>query len=239
MEKVIYALWRTPGEDRATLNARLKDEVAPALLALPNVRALRLNLQDADVARAEPLRQLGPGEPMDGVAQVWLDVSHAAFRRSVDDALAAACARIDAWLVTESTIIPNTRHPSREGTRTEGWSQFCFIRRPERFSPEEWLYNWQALHTSVGIETQGNFEYVQHVVVRPLTEGAFPYAGIVEECFPTAAMDDPHVFFDAVGDETKFATNTARMAESCARFIEMPGGIHVLPTSQYEYRKLA
>jgi len=239
MEKVIYALWRKPGEDRATLSARLKDEVAPALLALPNLRALRLNLQDEDVARAEPLRQPGPGEQMDAVAQVWLDVSHDAFRRPVDEALAAVSTRIEAWLVTESTIIPNTRHPSNEGARTDGWSQFCFIRRPDRFSQDEWLYNWQALHTGVGVETQDNFEYVQHVVVRPLTEGAFPYAGIVEECFPTAAMDDPYVFFDAVGDEAKFAANTATMAESCARFIEMPGGIHVLPTSQYEYRKLA
>lgn len=239
MEKVVYALWRRPDENRAALNRRLQEDTVPALLALPNVRALRLNLQDADVARAEPLRQPGPGEQMDAVAQIWVDAAHAAFRQPVDDILSAAAARIDAWLVTEATIIANTQHPSHLGKRTEGWSQFCFIRRPDRYSPEEWLHNWQVLHTAVGIETQANFEYVQHVVARPLTEGAYPYGGIVEECFPSAAMEDARVFYDAVHDPEKFAANSALMMESCGRFIEMPGGIHVLPTSQYDYRKLA
>ncbi len=239
MEKVIYALWRRPGEDRDALNARLKDEAAPALLALPNVRALRLNLQDADVAPAASLRQPGPGEQMDAALQLWIDVSHDAFRKPVDDILSAACGRIDAWAVLESAIIPNTLHPSREGARTEGWSQFCFIRRPDRYTPDEWRYNWQVLHTRVGVDTQANFEYVQNFVVRPLTEGAFPYGGIVEECFPAAAMIDNRVFYDAVDDDEKYTANAALMAESCGRFIEMPGGIHVLPTSQYEYRKLA
>lgn len=238
MEKVIYALWRRPGEERAALNARLKDEAAPRLLALPNVHALRLNLQDEDVARAEPLRQPGPGEQMDAAAQIWLDVSHDAFRKPVDDALASACGRIDAWLVSEATIIPNMRHPSQEGARTEGWSQFCFIRRPDAHAPDAWQHNWQVLHTAVAVDTQDNFEYVQNFVVRPLTPGAFPYGGIVEECFPADAMDDDRVFFGAVDDDARYAANTAAMAESCARFIEMPGGIHVLPTSQYEYRKL-
>ncbi len=238
MEKIVYALWCKPNEDRAALNARLRADAVPALLSLSNVRALRLNFQDADVARAEPLRQAGPGEQMDAVAQLWVDAAHDMFRKPVDEILSAACGRIDAWVVLSSDIIPNTLHPSQEGVRTEGWSQFCFIRRPDRLSPEEWRHNWQVLHTPVGIETQSNFEYVQNFVVRPLTEGAFPYAAIVEECFPTAAMDDSHVFFDAVGDQARYEANLATMSESCSHFVEMPGGIHVLPTSQYDYRKL-
>lgn len=239
MEKIIYAVWRKDGESRDALNARLKEDVAPALLALPNVRSLRLNLQDGDVTRAEALRQHGTDPQMDAAVQLWVDVGHDEFRKPIDDVLSAAAARIAAWVVLESTIIPNTLHPSAVGERTYGWSQFCFIKRPEKFTPDQWRYNWQVLHTPVAIDTQSNFEYVQNFIVRPLIEGPHPYAAIVEECFPTEAMDDSHVFFDASGDNAKYAQNAQAMADSCARFVEMPGGIDVLPTSQYDYRKLA
>lgn len=239
MEKIIYALWRKQGESRETFNQRLRDETAPGLLDLPNIHGLRINLQDDAVTRAEPLRQHGTDPQMDAALQVWVDASHDQFRKPLDDRLAAATARIAAWVVLESRVIPNTLHPSQPGERTYGWSQFCFIKRPDRFSFDQWRYNWQVLHTPVAIETQSNFEYVQNLIVRPLIEGPHPYAAIVEECFPTDAMDDPQTFFDAPGDEAKFKRNAQEMADSCARFVEMPGGIDVLPTSQYDFRKLA
>lgn len=239
MEKIIYAVWRKDGESRETLNARLREDVVPALLALPNVRSLRVNLQDGDVTRAEALRQHGTDPQMDAAVQLWVDVAHDEFRKPIDDVLSGAAARIAAWVVLESTIIPNASHPSSAGERTYGWSQFCFIKRPEKFTPDQWRYNWQVLHTPVAIDTQSNFEYVQNFIVRPLIEGPHRYAAIVEECFPTEAMDDSHVFFDALGDDVKHTQNAQAMADSCTRFVEMPGGIDVLPTSQYDFRKLA
>ena len=237
MEKVIYALWRRGGETREALNRRLREETAPRLLALPNIRALRLNLQDEAVVAAEPLRQQGTDPQMDAAVQIWLDVSHGEFRMPVDAILKDAAGRIGAWLVLESAAIPNTRHPSREGERTEGWSQFCFIQKPDRLPHDQWLHNWQGLHTRVGIDTQSNFEYIQNLVVKPLIEGPIVYAAIVEECFPTGAMTDPQLFFDAAGDPARFEENLRIMMESCTRFIEQ-GGIDVLPTSQYELRKI-
>lgn len=239
MEKIIYALWRREGESREAFNQRLRDEAAPRLLALPNVKGLRLNLQDDAVARAEPLRQQGLDPQMDAAAQLWVEVSHEPFRAPIDAVLREASGKIAAWTVLESTIIPNRQHPSTEGARTEGWSQVCFIQRPDRLQPEEWRRIWQDSHTRVGIDTQANFEYVQNLVIRPLIEGSQTYAAIVEECFPTDAMDSAHVFYDAVGDDAKLKRNLQEMIESCARFIDAEaGGIDVLPTSQYEYRKL-
>jgi hypothetical protein len=239
VEKVIYAVWRRDGETREVFNARLLNETGPKLLALPGVRGLRLNLQDEAVTRAEPLRQTGTDPQMDAAVQLWLDVSHGEFRAPVDAVLRAATGRIAAWVVLESSVIPNTLHPSEDGKRTEGWSQFCFIQRPQSTPYDQWLHNWQGLHTSVAIDTQSNFEYLQNRVITPLIEGPHPYVAIVEECFPTDAMDDSAVFFDAVGDAAKYEANTRAMAESCARFVEMGEtcGIDVLPTSQYELRK--
>lgn len=237
MEKVIYALWRREGETREQLNQRLHAEVGPKLLALPNVRGLRFNLLDEHVARASGIYRPATRPEIDAAIQIWLDVSHDAFRAPVDAILRGAAGRIAAWLVLESSIIPNTLHRSVEGKRTEGWSQFCFLQRPEHLDYDQWRYNWQVLHTRVAIDTQSNFEYLQNLVIRPLIEGPIAYAAIVEECFPTDAMDDPQVFFDAPGDEAKYQANLQAMMESCDRFIDQTR-IDVLPTSQYELRKV-
>ena len=235
MEKVIYALWARDGEGREELTRRLQREVAPKLLERPEVRGLRLNLQDEAVAPAESLRQVATNPQMDAVVQVWLDSANDRFREPIDAILRDSAGRIGAWLVVESTIIRNTAHPAVPGERTQGWSQFVFLVRPERLTHEQWRYNWQVLHTPVAIDTQSNFEYVQHPVVRPLIEGPHPYAAMVEECFPAEAMTNSPAFFDAVGDAAKFEANTRAMAESCARFID-DGGVDVLLTSQYELR---
>ncbi|MFT4054037.1 MAG: EthD domain-containing protein [Novosphingobium sp.] len=237
MEKIIYALWRRPGETREALNARIEAEARPALLALPNVQGLRINYQDHAVTRAEGLRQFGTDPQMDAVVQLWIEVSHSPFRDPVDAALKAVAGDVAAWLVLESAIIPNRDHPPAPGERTYGWSQMCFLQKPAHLEHEEWRRIWQDSHTHVGAGTQSNFEYVQNLIVRPLIPGPLPYAAIVEECFPTDAMDDAHVFFDAVGDEERFARHTREMAESCARFLFMPGGVDVLPTSQYDARR--
>lgn len=237
MEKIIYALWRKEGETRQTLNERIERQVAPALLALPEVHGLRVNVQDDAVLRAEPLRQLGTEPQMDAVVQVWTQVSHEPFRAPIDAVLRDATGQIAAWVVLESAIIPNSAHPTPVGERTAGWSQVCFLQIPDHLDKEEWRRIWQDSHTMVGRDTQSNFEYVQNFIVRPLIPGPVDYGSFVEECFPTDAMDDAHVFFDAVGDEERFARHTGLMGESCARFLRMPGGVDVLPTSQYDYRK--
>jgi hypothetical protein len=234
MEKLIYALWARDGEDIRSLNQRLKNEVAPALLALDDVRGLRLNLQDESVVRAEALRQscADTGQPQAAV-QIWVEDSA---RPTVDSTLEHATGQRACWRVAPSTIIPNIDHPPTTGQRTPGWSQLCFLLKPERLDHATWRHNWQGLHTPVAVQTQSNFEYVQNLIVETVIEGPQDYAAIVEECFPESAMDDSYSFFDAIGDKPKFAANTKAMADSCARFIDA-GGVDLLPTSQFDERR--
>ena len=173
---------------------------------------------------------------MDAAVQLWLDSAHDQFRAPVDAVLNEAADRIGAWLVVESTIIPNTAHPPSPGSRTGGWSQFVFLRQPAQLSYDQWRHNWQVLHTPIAVETQANFEYRQNLVVRALVEGAEPYVAIVEECFPVAAMTSQEAFFDAVGDQARLEANTSAMMESCARFIDFAAGVDVIPTSQHQLR---
>lgn len=232
MEKIIAALWKPEAQPDADFNAGLLNLMAPALQAAGAVQ-LRLNLQDATVAPGAGLRQINTRPQMHAIAQFWLPSANQRFRGAVDAALAAHSERFAAWIAVESTIIPNRDHPPAKGARTWGFSQSTFLGLPPRLRHEEWRRIWQTTHTQVAIETQANFEYVQHVLVQPLTEGAPDFAGFVEECFPIQALSDPQVFFDAVGDQAKFDRNLASMMESCGRFIDFDR-IDVLITSQFD-----
>ncbi len=236
MEKVIVALWAPAGESRADYGARLLAQL-PAALKAAGASGIRLNLRDATVEPAAALVQQWQQPQQDAVAQFWLPSANAIFRQPVDDILAAHSSRFEAWLVAESTIIPNADHPPQPGSRTWGWSQASFISFLPNQSWEASIRHWHSHHTRVAIDTQSNFEYVQNVIVRALTDNAPAYGAFVEECFPLEAMTDGRVFFDAVDDDAKFATNTQAMNESCAGFIEFTR-IDIIPTSQFDYAHL-
>ena len=232
MEKVIAALWAKPDEDRAAFNGRLRADL-PAALKAAGASKVRLNLRDADVEPANALIQRWQDPQQDAVVQFWLPSANAIFRGPVDAALAAHCARFALWLVAESTIIANSAHAPAPGTRTWGWSQASFISFRPDLPRQDAIAVWHSHHTRVAIDTQSNFEYVQNLVVRPLTADAPAYDAFVEECFPAEAMTNPQAFYDAVGDEAKFQANLATMMDSCGRFIDF-SRIDIIPTSQYD-----
>lgn len=231
MEKVIYVLWRDRQIPSSQWNRTVRAQLADKLLSL-GAHGVQINVTDADVEPAAALRQENTRPGIDGIAAVWIDSAVPMFRQPYDDAVRAVVPHCAAYLVTESQPIRNTRFPAQAGERTAGFSQLAFLKRPPRLTHEAWLDVWHNHHTRVAIDTQDNFLYVQNVVVRALTHAAPGYDAIVEECFPAAAMTDPHAFFDAVGDEEKFQRNINEMMDSCARFIDFDK-IDVVPTSQY------
>lgn len=233
MEKIIYLLWRDPAQTAESFGAQLREALVPQLRTA-GARQVRINVADAGIAKAVGLRQVLLKPQPEALVQVWVHSAIQALREGVDGAVAAAGPRHAAYLVTESQPIVNTRHPAVPGARTYGFAQVALLRRPARLAYTEWLDVWHNSHTQVAVETQSTFEYMQNVVIRPLTEGAPAIDAIVEECFPPEAMTDFKAFFDAPGDEPKFKANFQRMLQSVARFIE-PGQLDVIPTSQYAF----
>ncbi|HJV27663.1 MAG TPA: EthD domain-containing protein [Aromatoleum sp.] len=231
MEKVVYVVWRDSATSPEAFRERLRNGVADKLLTL-GARGVQVNVADDAVQPAAGLRQVRTRPQMEGLVSVWMDSAIEQFRKPFDEAIEAVSARIAGYLVTESNPIRNTRFPPKPGERTAGFSQLAFLKRPPRLTHEAWLDVWHNSHTQIAVDTQDNFQYVQNVVVRPLTYGAPAFDAIVEECFPAAAMTDPHAFFDAVGDEEKLQRNVQAMMDSCHRFIDFDK-IDVLPTSQY------
>ncbi|WP_313809207.1 EthD domain-containing protein [Sphingobium sp.] len=236
MEKLICALWAPEGVNRADYAARLVATL-PGALKAARASSIRLNVRDATVGPAAPLNQQWQERQQDAVAQFWLPSANAIFREAVDDVLTTQSSRFEAWLVAESTIIPNAAHPPQAGSRTWGWSQASFISFLPDMRWQDAVSHWHRHHTRVAIDTQSNFEYVQNIIVRPLTGNAPAYGAFVEECFPLEAMTDPRAFFDAMGDDAKFAHNSREMTDSCAGFIDF-GRIDVIPTSQFDFAHL-
>lgn len=246
MEKVIAALWAPPHQSPEEFGAALLGTLPRALVAAGASR-VRLNLRDATVAPGEALVQQWQAPQQAAVVQFWMPSANARFRTAVDAALAAHSAWFAAWLVCESEIIPNAAHPCSTNVspgkhpttpeRTWGWSQASFITFRPDITREEAVSHWHSHHTRVAIETQSNFEYVQNLIVRPLTEGAPAYSAFVEECFPLEALEQPEVFFDAVGNPEKFKANLDAMMASCHAFIDFTRN-DIIPTSQFDFAHL-
>jgi hypothetical protein len=232
VEKVDYVLWRPAGMSPHVFAETLRSPVADALLGL-GVRGLQLNVADEHVAGAV-MRMAHLDPQMEAVLGVWVDSASAARRRRVDEVVAQVAEPWAAYLVTESERLRDA-DPAPLGERTRGFANLAFLRRPVTLDPATWLSRWQDDHTGVAIETQSTFRYVQDVVVRGLTPGAPPVAGIVEECFPTEALTDLHAFFDAGGDDDRLSDHLGRMNESVNRF-GAGESIDVVPTSEYVLR---
>lgn len=230
MEKLLYAFWRGT-EPAAALRQRFLEVAAPAIRDAGAER-LQLNIADfTDLRGALPnfsIASMSP--PPDGIVSFWLT---SAWRREpVERLLRGTFGRLAGYVVAESTILRNVAHPSRAGERTTGFSQVTFLQVPPRLDAAAWRRTWFEEHTPVAIDTQANFRYVQNVVVMPLAGDAPRIAGIVEECFPEAALHDPAVFFDAAGDPADLRRRVQIMQQSSAKFIDLDR-LDVIATSEY------
>jgi hypothetical protein len=216
----MYALWGT-----ALAPALRAPELREALRAAGAIR-LQVNVDDTDVAAAK-LRITTFDSPVCAVASVWTEGEPGGF----SELLAGTAERSTGWEVAERT--PLVPPPTADGQRCPALAQIGFLRIPADLTADEWLHRWQGLHTSVAIQTQATFGYVQNRVLRAV-HGTDRVDALVEELFPMAAMTDLHAFYGSGGDDAELRRRLALMIESVTRF-----GAHenldVLPTSRYVY----
>lgn len=233
MEKLAYLLLGAPGQVTADVGRALR-EVTVAEMHRRGAHTVQVNVLDDQLGHPFGVE---PGPDTDQIIAAvfaWVDTAEGSKLSSALPDPSASSARWHGWLVCESEPKPNRDHPHGPDGRLPGFAQIVALSRPEHLSWGEWRLAWQGRHTSVAINTQSSFRYVQNVIFRALTPGAPGFAAIVEECFPTEAASDLHVFFDAVGDDAKLARHMAAMSESCDRF--MDGVAPVAWTSEWFYR---
>ena len=218
--KLVYALWGT------NLADSLRSPELRSQLAAMGATALQVNIRDADVADAQ-MQISTYDQPVAAVVSVWTEGDS----DPVTEALGAIGSRIDGWIVDERE--PLVAPAPAEGTRYDALANVALLRIPEGLEREQWLRHWQDVHTTVAIETQSTFGYVQNAVVEAITRGPRVDA-VVEELFPMAAMTDWHAFWGSGGDEDELRRRAARMAESTTVF-GANRNVDVVPTSRYRY----
>lgn len=224
--KVVYALWRAEGESSGDFCKKLLVEAGPRLEAA-GAAAVQVNVSD-DAVSAATLRLTTFPRPVDAVVSVWLPSRDVV--AGVSAALSWSAEFAEGWFVEEQTPLPPPVVPV--GERQSGFANVAFLRRPEGLPYSSWLDLWKNHHTSVAIETQATFGYVQNRVVGPATEGASAVHALVEELFPIEALTDMHAFYGTGGDSDELARRLTAMLESVTSF-GADRDIDVVPTSRY------
>ena len=229
MEKLVYVLWKRGEEESEAFKRRLLDEAAPRLCALPaELHRVRLSVVDDDVAAGEKLRLGRMSPPKAALLTCWIEQSQD--RGGIERVLSGTCGAFAGYLVVESRPLVN--HSARAGARTPGFALVTCIEPADGLPYAEFIRIWHEQQRACAIETQSTFGYVRNEIVRALTPNAPPWAAIVEENFPLAALGDPAAFYDAIGDPAKLKRNLKRMLDTCQGFLAQDR-VESHPMSEY------
>ena len=227
MEKLAYQLWKKDDDNLETFKELLLKNLSKDIGEF--VSELQINIADADVSPANNLVQSNyPPAPN---AVMFIKVKSYFLADALESHLEKITKKIHGFVVSESIILDDSKK-SPLGLRSEGFSQVVFLEKPETMSAFDWFDHWTNYHTEIAIKTQSNFIYVQNTVVRPLQKSSPSFIAIIEECFPSEAMTDQEVFYDAKNNPEQLAKHAQIMMDSCEKFIDFKK-IEVIPTSRY------
>ena len=230
MEKLAYLIWNDdPTVDADAFRDRLLSAL-PTALAKADALRVKISVIDSDVASGAGLH-LGALAP-DALVSFWLECCQD--RAPVEAALSNICDRLAGYLVAESYPLRRATPKGGIGKRMPGFSLVGCIEPRDGVSHADFARIWESVHRDVAIQTQSTISYVRNEVVRPLTEGAPAWGGIVEEGFPLEALANPQAFYDAVGDEAKYRKHLKLMMESCNAFLSIEK-VDSHPMSEYRF----
>jgi len=216
MEKLVYLLWREPGEDADALARRLVGAAGPKLVA-SGARSVAVNgaVPQADLGRSVPIRE--SGAEFAGLVSFWLPCVDE--RGAFEAILRDAAPRFDGYLVTESVPRDFDARTWPNGVRSPGAKMVSVFEQPARLLREEFIARWHGSHTPLSLEIHPLWRYVRNVVARPLTPSARNLAGIVEEHVRELAdITDPARFY---GGADRMAVNIRRVLDDVRTFLDL------------------
>ena len=227
MEKIVFKLWRNNSDSLEKFKESLLVDLPETLESL--VSELQINIADDDVKAAAELVQTNYSQNPDAI--VFIKVTSQYHSENIVQILRTMANKVDGFIVSESIILQDGSK-DHTGKRSEGFSQIVFLEKPIEMTEFDWFDHWTHHHTKIAIETQSNFTYIQNTIVRPLQNDSPNFIAVIEECFPSEAMSNPSIFYNADDDSELLLNNTQLMMESCSRFIDFQK-IEVIPTSRY------
>ena len=225
VEKLMYLVRLAEPVTPEQVRTTMLDEVAPRLLAL-DPTGLSMDLDDVDAQVPPPLPQPEDEAPVRALVSIWLP--RLDDRGPYEAALGEVADDLAGYLVTESLYTDYGDSPWAEprswadGERSPFVLTCSFFEQKAGTTPEEWLERWQTRISPITAELQPRARYVRNAVVRPVTSGAPPYAGLVEEAWPSGEhITDPMRFYNADGDPERMQANLATMLEEIGAFLDL------------------
>jgi EthD domain len=180
MEKLVYLCWKRAGDSIERFRDALVRDASHGLLD-GGALSLTINVADlGDRVQDSPL-MIGEGKTIAASISLWLDSIDT--RGVIEETLATVAERVWGYLVTESVPLQYADRKWPDGAKSPGVTLFTAFLKPDRLTDEQFFAHWHGSHTPLSFEIHPLWRYVRNAVARPLTPGARPYRGIVEERF--------------------------------------------------------
>jgi hypothetical protein len=225
MEKLVYVCWMPAGTAPELVGTTFRGNLAPTLLNL-GVRGLELHLDDEFADTRAPVPPPHDEELPVAVVSVWLDAYD--FRHDVERAIAEVSERIAGYQVIESLYGDYGRNPHSgprtwaDGERSPGIVTMAMFPQKPGMDREEFWQFWHGHQSPMSEAIQPRCRYVRNLVVRPITDDAPDFQGIVAEAWPSKShVEDPHLFFESHGDNEVLMANITTMIEHGNAFMDM------------------
>src|SRR5690349_22193882 len=180
MEKLVYLCWKRGSDSIESFRDTLLSKASKRLFE-GGAHSLTINVADlGDQVKESPLI-IGEGQTLSASVSLWLDSIDA--RHAVEEALAPLTDKLWCYLVTESVPLHYPDRSWPDGAKSPGVTLFTAFPKPDRLTDEQFFAHWHGSHTPLSFEIHPLWRYIRNAVARPLTAGAAPYRGIVEERF--------------------------------------------------------
>ncbi|HIM01374.1 MAG TPA: hypothetical protein EYG46_10315 [Myxococcales bacterium] len=229
MEKIVYLVWKPADISDVDFRDQLTGETAKQILA-SGAHKLSVLCPDETTEALAPASITQVDSPYCGMVSAWVDLADD--RAPIERAIARVTEKMAGYLVVESVPTVNTTHTAPEGERTPGTTLLTCLTPLPDMTISAFFKHWFEVQRRVATETQCTYLYIRNVVVQKLTADAPDYVGIVEEGFPTPAVTDPMLWYNANGSEEKMKENLGKMMESVQAFLDL-SKIESRPTSEY------
>ena len=221
----MYLVWL----DREATRAEVAEVIlGPLSQELLSRAPLRLTIDAWDPASDIPAPVPTPeGEtPLHAVVSLWIDAVD--YRAPFEELLAREAQQLAGYEVVESLYRDygaNQWSAARDwpdGARSPGVLTVALLRQHPDLSFDEWITRWHSRISPITEEIQPRCRYVRNAVFRPVTGGAPPINGIVEEAWPSLAhVTDPMLFYCADGDTERMNEHVTQMIEEINAFTDL------------------
>lgn len=225
MQKLLYLLWKPASAARDGWCDQLLDECGDQLL-VQGALGLTLHLKDSDANVPPPSEGMTGREAPSALLSLWLNDTDE--RHRYEALLSPYASRSAGYLVEESVYRDHGDNDNGgkrdwpDGERSPGVVAVALLECPERMERTAWVAHWHGVFSPLSESLLSRTRYVRNVVQRAVTPDAPPYAGIVEESFPSRRhISDPYLFYRA-SSLAELGERMSQLLRGVTQFLDVP-----------------